>query len=249
VAVALCYLHHQSSESGIHTTEQKKRSRFPILCVLAVLAGISGLSGCAGVSAGSKAAITTPNPTSTGTLAVSPASMDFGNVGVGDSTSLTAKLSATNADVTVDSADWTGSGYSVSGITFPVMVPAGQSVNYKVTFTPPSAGTSNGSIVFTSNAGDASLQQPFTGDGTQSSTHTVALSWNAGAASVVGYNIYRGNQSGGPYSAKLNSLLLATNAYTDGSVQSGSTYYYVATAVDSNNVESSYSNEASAAIP
>ena len=32
-------------------------------------------------------------------------------------------------------------------------------------------------------------------------------------------------------------------------VQSGQTYYYVVTAVDSSNVESTYSNQASATIP
>jgi fibronectin type 3 domain-containing protein len=35
----------------------------------------------------------------------------------------------------------------------------------------------------------------------------------------------------------------------DSSVQSATTYYYVATAVDSSNLESAYSNQATAAIP
>jgi fibronectin type 3 domain-containing protein len=76
----------------------------------------------------------------------------------------------------------------------------------------------------------------------------VALSWDPSTSTVVGYNIYRGTQSGGPYSL-LNSSLLSSTSYTDSAVQSGTTYYYVSTAVDSSNVESSYSNEASAAIP
>jgi fibronectin type 3 domain-containing protein len=76
----------------------------------------------------------------------------------------------------------------------------------------------------------------------------VALSWDPSTSTVVGYNIYRGTQSGGPYSL-LNSSLLSSTSYTDSSVQSGTTYYYVSTAVDSSNVESSYSNQASAAIP
>jgi TolB protein len=37
--------------------------------------------------------------------------------------------------------------------------------------------------------------------------------------------------------------------YTDSSVQNGTTYYYVTTAVDSSGNESTYSNEASANIP
>ena len=65
---------------------------------------------------------------------------------------------------------------------------------------------------------------------------------------MIGYNIYRGTQNGGPYS-KLNSSPESTTAYTDASVLSGTTYYYVATSVDSNNVESTYSNQAVAQVP
>ena len=211
-----------------------------------MLVGLCLLVGCSGVSSSSNSQV--PSNTA-GALAVSPSSLNFGNVAVGNSSSLTGTLSATNADVTVSSAAWSGSGYSVTGITFPVTVAAGTSAKYTVTFTPPAAGTSSGSISFTSNASDASLTQSFTCDGTQSSgQHSVALSWNPSTSTVVGYNVYRGTQSGGPYS-KLNSSLVSGTNYTDSSVQSATTYYYVATAVDSSNVESTYSNQATAAIP
>jgi fibronectin type 3 domain-containing protein len=65
---------------------------------------------------------------------------------------------------------------------------------------------------------------------------------------VSGYNAYRGTVSGGPYS-KLNSALIGGTTYTDNTVQAGQTYYWVATAVDANNVESSFSNQASATVP
>jgi fibronectin type 3 domain-containing protein len=216
---------------------------------LAVFALISMcmLLGCSGVSSGPNTQ--TPPGNTVGTLAVSPSTLSFGNVAVGSNSSMTGTLSATNADVIVSSAAWSGSGYSVSGITFPVTVAAGKSATYTVTFAPPAAGSSSGSISFASNASDSSLQQSFAGDGTQSSgAHSVALSWNPSTSTVIGYNVYRGTRSGGPYS-KLNSSLLSGNAYTDPNVQSGTTYYYVSTAVDSSNVESTYSNQATAAIP
>jgi Putative Ig domain len=78
--------------------------------------------------------------------------------------------------------------------------------------------------------------------------HWVDLSWNPSAAVVVGYNIYRGTTSGGPYT-KLNSSVVPGITHTDSTVQSGVTYFYVATAVDANNVESAFSNEVSATIP
>ena len=72
---------------------------------------------------------------------------------------------------------------------------------------------------------------------------SVALTWTASTSSVASYNVYRGAQSGGPYT-KLNASLTAATAYTDGTVQAGQSYYYVATAVNASNVESVYSNEA-----
>ena len=64
----------------------------------------------------------------------------------------------------------------------------------------------------------------------------------------MGYNVYRGSQSGGPYS-KLNAQVQVSLQFTDTTVKSGDTYYYVVTAVDANTTESNYSNEASAAVP
>jgi len=174
--------------------------------------------------------------------------LNFGNATVGKSSTMTGTLSAWNADVTISSAGWNGAGYSISGITFPMTVPAGTSANYSVTFAPPTTGTSPGSISFASNASDWSLTQSFSGNGTQTSQHMVALSWNPSTSSISGYKVYRGTQSSGPYS-KLNSSLLAGTSYTDANVQSGATYYYVSTAVNSSNVESGYSNQATAVIP
>jgi fibronectin type 3 domain-containing protein len=65
---------------------------------------------------------------------------------------------------------------------------------------------------------------------------------------VIGYNLYRGTVSGGPY-AKLNGSILSGTTYTDSAIQSGATYYYVSTSVNSDSEESAYSNEASATIP
>jgi fibronectin type 3 domain-containing protein len=87
-----------------------------------------------------------------------------------------------------------------------------------------------------------------TGSGAAAPQHSVALSWNASTSTVVGYNVYRGTQSGGPY-AVLNSAPDATTTYTDSSVQAGATYYYVVTAVDATGTESAYSNQTQAIIP
>jgi hypothetical protein len=79
--------------------------------------------------------------------------------------------------------------------------------------------------------------------------HYVLLSWTASASSdVVGYNVYRGSMSGGPYTI-VNPSLVAGTTFTDSTVAAGQTYYYVCTAVDSSNNQSTYSDEAAATVP
>ena len=82
----------------------------------------------------------------------------------------------------------------------------------------------------------------------QASQFSVDLSWNPSSSTVIGYNLYRGTQSGGPY-AKVNPSVLSSTSFTDSSIVSGTTYYYVSTSVNGDSEESAYSNEASATIP
>lgn len=76
----------------------------------------------------------------------------------------------------------------------------------------------------------------------------VSLNWNASASTVAGYNVYRATRSGGPYT-KINAVMDTSLSYTDVAVVSGTTYYYVVTAVDAVNTESVYSNEAHVSVP
>jgi len=187
--------------------------------------------------------------TQTGQLAMTPAQLSFGNVNVGSSKNLTETIQATNADVKISSAAWNGAGYSVSGITFPVTVQAGNSKTFTVTFAPQTAGAVSGNLSLASNAANSPSTSTFSGAGVQvAQQHIVNLNWAASTSTVAGYNVYRGTQSGGPY-AKINSSLRTATNYGDNSVQSGQVYFYVATAVDSSSNESAYSGEVAAAVP
>jgi len=76
-----------------------------------------------------------------------------------------------------------------------------------------------------------------------SGCHYVQLNWTASTSSnVVGYNIYRGTSSGGPYSTKLTSSPVTGTTFTDATVSAQQSYFYVVTAVSNTGVESSYSN-------
>lgn len=105
-----------------------------------------------------------------------------------------------------------------------------------------------GSLALLTSCAGVSASSKASGQPTQSAQYGVALSWNASASSVIGYNLYRGTASGGPY-AKLNSSPLSATNYTDSNTASGTTYYYVSTSVNAENQESEYSNQASVTIP
>jgi fibronectin type 3 domain-containing protein len=124
----------------------------------------------------------------------------------------------------------------------------GQNGTLNVTFSPAAGGSVTGSLVVMSSASNSPATIALSGTGLQAVPHSVDLSWMASTSVVAGYNVYRGVQSGGPYS-KLNSTPVALTNDIDSTVQAGQTYFYVITAVDSNNVESAYSNEVSAVIP
>jgi Chitobiase/beta-hexosaminidase C-terminal domain/Legume lectin domain/Abnormal spindle-like microcephaly-assoc'd, ASPM-SPD-2-Hydin len=74
------------------------------------------------------------------------------------------------------------------------------------------------------------------------------LTWNASPSSVVGYLVYRGTTSGGPYTIETANPVSVLD-FTDSSVVAGATYYYVVTAVGENGQQSSYSNQGTVTIP
>jgi fibronectin type 3 domain-containing protein len=121
-----------------------------------------------------------------------------------------------------------------------------QNITLSITFAPTVTGSVSGSISIVSNATGSPATVTLSGTGVVQ--HSVALTWNASTSTVAGYNVYRSTVSGGPYT-KINSTLVTTLTYTDSTVQSGTTYYYVTTAVDTNGNESVDSNETSAPIP
>ena len=127
----------------------------------------------------------------------------------------------------------------------PQTIPAPGSGNSTMTITV-GASTPVGTYPITVTGNGGGLQQNVTV--TLTVTAQVALSWTASSSpGIAGYNAYRSTNSNGPYT-KLNSSLISTTGYNDQMVQSGNTYYYVTTAVDSQGDESGYSNQAVATI-
>ena len=79
--------------------------------------------------------------------------------------------------------------------------------------------------------------------------HSVILTWEASTTpNLTGYVVERAETAGGAFRKLVVSPMLGTT-YRDNTVVSGRTYYYVATAIDQDNAESVYSNEAVAVVP
>ena len=186
--------------------------------------------------------------TSVGALSVNPNPLAFGSVTVNGNKFLTGQLVATGGSVVVSSLMSNSAEFTVSGISLPATVTPGNNVSFTVTFTPQATGSASANVTIASNASNPSLQEPLTGSGSAPVAHSVSLSWSPSTSTVAGYNVYRGTVSGGPYS-KINSSADAGTSYTDSSVLSGTTYFYVTTSVDSSGDESVNSNQVTAAIP
>lgn len=191
--------------------------------------------------------LTGSGTSSSGTLGVTPGSMSFGSVTVGSSQTQNGTVTASGGSLVLSSTSSSNSDFTLGGLTLPVTLASGQSVPFTVTFAPSTAGTASANIAFfTSNSSSAAETASGSGATIQ---HIVNLSWNASTStSVAGYNVYRGTSATGPLS-KLTSALDPSMSYSDLTVQSGKTYYYATTAVDSTGAESSYSNQVSAAVP
>ena len=183
-------------------------------------------------------------------LGISPASLSFGNVTTG-TTSASQDVTITNtgnANVTISQISVSGAGYTATGGGTPVTLSPTQTLALVTQFSPTVAGSVSGSISIASSAIGSPATVSLSGTGIAPVQHSVALSWTASTSTVSGYNVYRGTASGGPYT-RINSSLVGTLSYTDSTVQSSTTYYYVTTAVDASGNESAYSNEVPASIP
>jgi len=179
-------------------------------------------------------------------LAITPATLNFGDVAVGTTETRTVELSATAGSVTISSVSSSNSQFSVLDAPLPLTVSAGKDVSLNIAFKPQNSGKPSGTLSFASNAADSPAHSILTGTGT---LPFVSLSWIASTSpEVAGYNIYRKTSVTGSY-ARINSKLDNDTSYTDATVIHGTTYYYATTAVNSKGKESDYSNRVEVVVP
>ncbi len=182
-------------------------------------------------------------------LTVNATTVGFGDVALNTPTTQTVTLTSTGTSaVTVNSVAVTGNGFSASPVTLPATLNPGQSVALTLTFDPTAVGSVTGQLIIGSTSStNSTLTIPLTGTG---NPHQVDLNWlppSGSGVAISGYNVYRAPSGGASY-ALLNSLDSQT-AFSDTGVQSGQTYNYYVTSVDSSGVESVPSNITTVSIP
>jgi hypothetical protein len=187
---------------------------------------------------------------SAGQLVASATSLSFGSVIIGSTPSQQVTLTNTgNTSADISSVSLIGSSYILSDTMGKAVLAPNQSANLIVEFAPKTAGNLPGTVTISSNATNSQLVIQLSGVGAQKGQQqSVALNWDRSVSQVVGYFVYRSSQPSGPY-AKLNPQASPENSYTDSSIVSGQTYFYVVTSVNSENIESAYSGQASVTVP
>lgn len=125
---------------------------------------IVGLSSCAGYTSASSTHVGDPS----GVLSPSPASVSFGNVAVGSTSSQSVTVTNTGtATVDISQATISGTGFTIVGGNPSSTIPVGQSSTVQVQFAPQSTSAVNGSLTITSNASNSPLAISLTGTGMQ----------------------------------------------------------------------------------
>ncbi len=110
-------------------------------------------------------------------LVCSPASLKFGAVALGQlETQLITLTNNGQTSITISAISSSNSQFAASGVTLPIGLAAGQSVNANVTFTPNSDGWTSGQIIFTSNASNPNLDLVVDGSGVASDAVTATPS-------------------------------------------------------------------------
>ena len=106
-------------------------------------------------------------PAGSGVLSVGATSIAFGGLALNAAATQAVTLSSTGTvAVTVTSATVAGTGFTVSGASFPLVLTPGQTATLNVQFKPVTAGAATGQLTVASNSAQGSLVVSMSGTGT-----------------------------------------------------------------------------------
>jgi hypothetical protein len=157
---------------GARVTGASRSRQFALKSILRPLAGVVALvvilvtSGCVGVTGKG----TTPAVTGVA-IEISPSSVSFGNVAMGQSATKTLTLTNTGTEaLSVSGISVAGTGFTASGPHLPISLAAGQSTSISAVFKPTAGNADTGTITITSNAAGSPSLVALSGTGTTGTT-------------------------------------------------------------------------------
>src|SRR3974390_3495581 len=131
--------------------------------IVLTIAFLASLIGCQGVSQSGGG----QQNQQIGNLAVGSASLDFGRVAPNNSKSLTLTVTNSgNKTVNISSASASTKYFALAATTFPVSLPAGQSTNLSISFTPNAAAAFSATLSIGSDASNGTQSVALIGTGT-----------------------------------------------------------------------------------
>ncbi len=186
------------------------------------------------------------------TLKLQSTSIPFGDVTDGTPAYQSVILTSSGTvAVTVSAGSVSGTGYTISGVSFPTTLNPGQTATLQIEFDPTTPGVSDGAVTLTSNS-SAGTTSTISLSGTgMALSYEVILTWDAPTDSsdpALGYNVYRAISGSSTYEL-LNSSLDATTTYTDSTVQNATAYVYYVESVDAAGNPAVPSNTYTVSIP
>ena len=221
-------------------------------CLLSLLSGCGARTVSTNTTTGTGGSGGGGGAVSQATIAVTPASLAFGNVTLNTTATQPVTIASTgNAALQVTALAVTGSGFALSAApALPVSVASGATYTVNVVFAPTVAGDVSGGLAITSNATNTpTLNLGLSGSGMQR-TYSVDLTWQVPSSSadpIAGFNVYRAVSGSGNF-AQINSALVTSAAYSD--MQTGAASWdYEIRSVDANGTVSAASNVFTAVIP
>ena len=132
---------------------------------------ILATSGCVGVTGKG----TTPVVTGVA-IEISPSTVSFGNVAMGQSATKTVTLTNTGTEaLSVSGIAVAGTGFTASGPHLPISLASGQSTSISAVFKPTAGNADKGTITITSNAAGSPSLVTLSGTGTTGTTAAAAL--------------------------------------------------------------------------
>ena len=192
---------------------------------------------------------------------VSPSAINFGPLTLQTiSTKNVILQNSGDVNLTLSGITVVGAGFGYTNLSPGYSLAPNQSVTFQVWFRPTVKGTASGTLSILSPNLATPETMSLAGDGTSSTPapapppaskpvqHTVHLTWNPSNSAVAGYRVYRSTSSNSGFQL-ITSSLVSSTSHDDATVDSGTTYYYAVTAVDSSGVESPDSNQATAVVP